>query len=158
MLDLLVFAAIAAAIVVAILALLKVMIEYPGMGDWCLRFIHRKTEKNSKISGSEENFEEIIVHDAARNHLNSTKLSELRCEKTEPTSSKSVSRTSTETEVFKRRWVSQVQRLFFCIIYVIAKYPEIVGAFVRNEGNAYVSPVNITLQSLYVDTVTLPDL
>ena len=103
MLDLLVFAAIAAAIVVAILALLKVMIEYPGMGDLCLRFIHKKTEKNSKISGSEESFEEIIVHDKARNHLNSTKLSELRCEKTEPTSSKSVSRTSTDTEVFKRR-------------------------------------------------------
>ena len=101
MLDLLVFAAIAAAIVVAILALLKVMIEYPGMGDWCLRFIHRKTEKNSKISGSEDSFEEIIVHD--RNNLNSNKQSELRCEKTEPTSSKSVSRTSTETEVFKRR-------------------------------------------------------
>ena len=103
MLDLLVFGAIAAAIVVAILALLKVMIEYPGMGDWCWRFIHKKTEKNSKISGLEDSFEEIIVHDKARNHLNSTKLSELRCEKTEPTSSKSVSRTSTETEMFRRR-------------------------------------------------------
>ena len=105
MLDLLVFGAIAAAIVVAILALLKVMIEYPGMGDWCWRFIHKKTEKNSKISGIEDSFEEIIVHDkaGARNHLNSTKLSELRCEKTEPTSSKSVSRTSTETEMFRRR-------------------------------------------------------
>ena len=105
MLDLLVFGAIAAAIVVAILALLKVMIEYPGMGDWCLRFIHKKTEKNSKISGIEDSFEEIIVHDkaGARNHNNSTKLSELGCEKTEPTSSKSVSRTSTETEMFRRR-------------------------------------------------------
>ena len=98
MLDLLVFAAIAAAIVVAILALLKVMIEFPGMGDWCLRFIHKKTDKNSKISENEDSFEEIIVHDKGRNQL-----SELRCEKTEPTSSKSVSRTSTETEVFKRR-------------------------------------------------------
>ena len=94
------FAAIAAAIVVAILALLKVMIEYPGMGDLCLRFIHKKTEKNSKIS--EDSLEEIIVHDKGRNHFNSTKLSELRSEKTEPTS-KSVSRTSTETEMFKRR-------------------------------------------------------
>ena len=98
MLDLLVFAAIAAAIVVAILALLKVMIEFPGMGDWCLRFIHKKTDKNSKISGKGDSLEEIIVHDTGRNQL-----SELRREKTEPTSSKSVSRTSTETEVFKRR-------------------------------------------------------
>jgi len=100
MLDLLVFAAVAAAVVVAILALLKVMIEFPGMGDWCLKSIHKRTEKNSKSCESRENsFEEIIIHDTGLDHLIST-----RGEKTDPTSSKSVSRTSTETEMFKRRF------------------------------------------------------
>ena len=99
MLDLLVFAAVAAAVVVTILALLKVMIEFPGMGDWCLKSIHKRTEKNSKSCESRENsFEEIIIHDTGLDHLIST-----RGEKTDPTSSKSVSRTSTETEMFKRR-------------------------------------------------------
>ena len=100
MLDLLAFAAIAAGVVVAILAMLKVMIEFPGVGDWCVRFIHKKTDKTSGGGeGSEDNsFQEIIIHDAGLNHVTST-----RCEKTDPTSSKSVSRTSTETEMFRRR-------------------------------------------------------
>ena len=100
MLDLLAFAAIAAGVVVAILALLKVMIEFPGVGDWCVRFIHKKTDKTSGSGeGSEDNsFQEIIIQDTGLNHVTST-----RCEKTDPTSSKSVSRTSTETEMFRRR-------------------------------------------------------
>lgn len=101
MLDLLAFAAIAAAVVVAILAMLKVMIEFPGMGDWCLRVIHKKTGKKNEVSvaGEDNSLEEIIIHDVGLNHVAST-----RCEKTDPTSSKSVSRTSTETEMFRRRF------------------------------------------------------
>ena len=92
------FAAIAAAVVVAILALLKVLIEFPGMGEWCLRSIHKKTETSSKNCESSEDisFGEIIIHDGLLDHSK-------KCERNDPRASKSVSRTSTETEMFKRR-------------------------------------------------------
>ena len=67
MFDQLIFVAIVGVIIFAILALLKVMIDYPGFGTWCMRIIHKNTaEKQGKENeGIEEKLDTEDVEEGA---------------------------------------------------------------------------------------------
>ena len=107
MFDQLIFVAIAGAIIIAILALIKVMIDFPGFGDWCMRFIHKKTEnKNEDKEGIEEDVKvtdsdpEVVSLSLPKFILTGDEGEKvaLRLSRTQ-----TMSRTSTDPEICKRR-------------------------------------------------------
>ena len=76
MFDHMIFGAGLAAILVLILALLKLAIEYPGCFSWCMRSVHRKTEKHSGEEMSHRGHHEDSL-DPEDLHLSVSKLSAL---------------------------------------------------------------------------------
>ena len=101
MFDQLIFVTMAGAIVIAILALIKVMIDYPGFGDWCMRSIHKKTAV--KEAGVEDGvmFEEEVLVD---NRVEAVKTAETRVDsKIDPAIVRTMSRNNTDPELCKRR-------------------------------------------------------
>ena len=105
MFDQLIFVTMAGAIVIAILALIKVMIDYPGFGDWCMRAIHQKTAAKEIAFAVEEgeSFEEIVLVDDAK--VEAVKNVEKTVDKIDPAILRTVtmSRTNTDPELCKRR-------------------------------------------------------
>lgn len=100
MFDQLIFVCMAGALVIAILALIKVMIDYPGFGDWCMRIIHKKTAVKSDQETNEMKFEEIIVDvEAAESSSREMKVDSVESVGGVLT----MSRTSTDPEICKRR-------------------------------------------------------
>lgn len=106
MFDQLIYVAIAGAIIIAILALIKVMIDYPGFGDWCMRFVHKKTESKNEKEGIEDGVK-VTDGDPEVVNLSLPKLIltgdggekvDLRFGR-----SPNMSRTSTDPEICKRR-------------------------------------------------------
>lgn len=106
MFDQLIYVAIAGAIIIAILALIKVMIDYPGFGDWCMRFVHKKTESKNEKEGIEDGVK-VTDGDPEVVNLSLPKLIltgdggekvDLRFGR-----SPTMSRTSTDPEICKRR-------------------------------------------------------
>ena len=91
---------------IAILALIKVMIDYPGMGDMCMRFIHKKTA--GKSEAKKTGIEEVIVDDEKNIELEQESfdisLLKLPIEKVDPEGT-SMSRISTDPEICKKRFV-----------------------------------------------------
>ena len=90
------------------------MIDYPGMGDMCMRFIHKKTAGKSETKKT--GIEEVIV-DGENIELEQESLDisllKLPIEKIDPEGT-SMSRISTDPEICKKR---SVQILFYNYIY-----------------------------------------
>ena len=104
MFDQLIFVTMAGAIVIAILALIKVMIDYPGFGDWCMRAIHKKTAAKEAAEAVEEgeSFEEIVL--VGDDKVEAVKTSEKTVDKIDPAILRvTMSRTNTDPELCKRR-------------------------------------------------------
>jgi len=114
MFDQLIYAAIAGTIVIAILALIKVMIDYPGMGDMCMRFIHKKTA--GKSEAKKTGIEEVIVDDEKNIELEQESfdisLLKLPIEKVDPEGT-SMSRISTDPEICKKR-LQELDEILAC--------------------------------------------
>ena len=106
MFDQLIFVTMAGAIIIAILALIKVMIDYPGVGDWCMRAIHKKTAAKEAVDVAVEEgerFEEIVLVDDDK--VEAVKTGEKTVDKIDPAVVRAVtmSRTNTDPELCKRR-------------------------------------------------------
>lgn len=97
MFDHMIFGAVLASILVVILALLKLAIEYPGCFSWCMRSVHKRTEKHS--GGENDDSDHEDSPDPEHPHL-SRRGSKVvtRCR-----SQATMSRTATDPELVKRR-------------------------------------------------------
>lgn len=102
MFDHMIFGAGLAAILVLILALLKLAIEYPGCFSWCMRSVHRKTEKHSGEEMSHRGHHEDSL-DPEDLHLSVSKLSKRGKVESRGRSEGTMSRTATDPEIAKRR-------------------------------------------------------
>lgn len=104
MFDQLIFVTMAGAIVIAILALIKVMIDYPGFGDWCMRAIHKKTADKTAAMEEGEAFEEVLVDDDKVEAV-----TEKSVDKIDPAILRvTMSRTNTDPELCKRRLEDEI--------------------------------------------------
>lgn len=98
MFDHMIFGAVLASILVVILALLKLAIEYPGCFSWCMRSVHKRTEKHS--GGENDDSDHEDSPDPEHPHLSrrgSKVVTHCRSQAT-------MSRTATDPELVKRRW------------------------------------------------------
>jgi len=102
MFDHMIFGAVLAAILVVILALLKLAIEYPGVFSWCMRSVHKRTERHS--GGENDDSTDEDSPDPEHLHLSMSKLSRRGSRLVSGCRSQgSMSRTATDPEIAKRR-------------------------------------------------------
>jgi len=96
MFDHMIFGAALASILVVILALLKLAIECPGFFSWCMRSVHKETEKHS--GGENDDSAHEDSPDREHPHLSRRGSKVTRCR-----SQATMSRTVTDPEISKRR-------------------------------------------------------
>ena len=96
MFDHMIFGAALASILVVILALLKLAIECPGFFSWCMRSVHKETEKHA--GGENDDSAHEDSPDREHPHLSRRGSKVTRCR-----SQATMSRTVTDPEISKRR-------------------------------------------------------
>ena len=101
MFDHMIFGAVLASILVVILALLKLAIEFPGCFSWCMRSVHKGTEKHSGGEHDDSGHEDSPDTEHGDHPHLSRRESKVvtRCR-----SQATMSRTATDPEIAKRRW------------------------------------------------------